>query len=122
MLGGLVGASVFQADFGVLAKRHEVGEEKAVSRLDFVFSAHSASGVTTAGRLAGERQRHIAAAPVIAAAAPFFRACALCLRRLAVVKEEARVPFQGTEIRAVRKYKGCSHEMPRPIASAFHGA
>src|SRR2546429_8565738 len=95
MLGGLVLPAMFEADERVFAEWHQIRQQKAVSGLDFIVVVFRFLRVASAGGVAGERERHVLAAPIIAAAAPFFGAGALGLRALAVIKEKSRVAFQG---------------------------
>src|SRR5262245_61712846 len=69
--------------------------------------------------MAGEWQRHVASAPVIATAAPFFCSRSIRLGRLAVVEEETWIALKRIEISAVRKNERCADEIAGPISAAF---
>ena len=119
MFGGFILAAVFELDAGVLAKGHQVSQEKTVGGFDPILVTFSLFHAAGAGGMAGEGQGHVAPAPIIATAAPFLRAGALGLWCLTVIKEKARVAFERVEHGAVREYPGGANEMARPIAAAF---
>ena len=119
MLGGVVHAAVFEADDGVAAERHQVGQEEPVGGLDLVLLVLGLLGAARADGMAGEGQGHVLAAPIIAAAAPFLGAGAVGLRRLAVVEEEPRVAFQRVEHGPVGEDPRGADEMSGPIAAAL---
>src|ERR1035437_360130 len=119
VFGGIILAAVFEADYGIPAEKHKVGQEKPVSGFYLVLLVLRLLGIASAGGMPGEGQRHVLAAPIISAPAPFLGAGALRLRRLAVVEEEPGIAFQRAEHRAVGEYPGGAHQMPRPIATAF---
>ena len=108
----LVLSTVFEADQGVLAERHEIGQEKAISRLDHVFFVLRRAWAGGARGVSYEGEGHVAFAPVIAAAAPFLRASALGLRGQAVVEEKSRVSFERGEFCAMGENPGIPYEMP----------
>ena len=103
VLRRFVHAAVFELDAGILAERHQVGEEEAIGGFDVVLGTHGVLGAFGARGMAGEGQRHVEAAPIVSAAAPFFGAGALGLRRPAVVEEEARIAFERVEHGVVRR-------------------
>ena len=119
MLGGFIFAAVLELNHGVASERHQVGEQEAISGFDFIFVVLRLLHVARADGMSGEGQRHVESAPIIAAAAPFFRSGALSLRRLAVVEEKARITFQRAEIGAIGKDPRRSDKIARPIAAAF---
>src|SRR5436190_6879930 len=119
MLRGFVLAAVLETDERVLAEWHHIAEKETIGGFDFVFLAFGLGGFARAGGMANERKRHVLAAPIVAAAAPFFGASALGLRGLAVVEEKSRVTFESVENRAVGENPGRAHELTGPIATAF---
>src|ERR1035441_402638 len=110
---------MFEADYGIPAERHKVCQEKPVSGFYLVLLVLRLLGAARAGGMPGEGQRHVLAAPIISAPAPFLGAGTLRLRRLAVVEEEPGIAFQRAEHRAVGEYPGSAHQMTGPIATAF---
>src|SRR5581483_11754118 len=111
--------AVLQANHGILSERHEVGEQKAVSGFDFVFTVN--------GRLRGPRshgmtckgQCHIESTPIISTAAPLFRPRALRLWRQAVIEEETRIALECFEICIVRKDERCTGQLSGPLGTAL---
>src|SRR5438128_12690451 len=103
MFGGLILAAMLEADERVFSEGHEVGKQKAVSGFDLVLLIFCLSGIACAGRMSRKRERHILAAPIISAPAPFFGAGALGLRRLAVIKEKPWIAFECIQDRAIGK-------------------
>src|ERR1043166_7309713 len=90
VLRGLVFTAVFELNDRALAEGEQVSQQKTVGRFNSVLVIFRLLVVARAGRVPGKRKSHVSAAPVIAAAAPFLSAGAVGLRRLAVVKKEAR--------------------------------
>src|ERR1035441_5499115 len=74
VFGGSIQAAVFEADDGVPAEGHEVGQEKPVSGFYLVLLVLCLLGTARAGGMAGEWQRHVLAAPIISTPAPFLGA------------------------------------------------
>src|SRR5438876_2218343 len=111
MLGGLVFAAVFEPDERAFAKGHQVGEQKAVGRFNFVLIVLRLALIARADRVTGKGQAHIASSPVISTTAPLFRAGAVGLRRLAVVKKEARVAFERVQHGVMGKNPRCPDEV-----------
>jgi hypothetical protein len=66
-----------------------------------------------------KRKGHIALAPVVATAAPFLGACALRLRRLAIVKKEARITLKRRKLRTVREDPGSTDQLAGPVTTAL---
>src|SRR5271157_2741955 len=84
-----------------------------------VLLASGGPGIDRADRMACEGQRHVAPAPVVAAAAPLLRPGALSLRGEAVVEEEARVALQRGEVGLAREDERRSRQMPGPFLAAL---
>src|SRR4051812_42866661 len=110
MLFRVVRAPVLELDAGVFTEGHQVGQEKSISRFDFVFRRFRRSDILSASGMAGEWESHVDPAPVISTAAPFFRACSLALRSVAVIKEKSRIPFQRVQFRIMREDERCADE------------
>jgi len=119
VLRGFVDAAVLQLNARVLSEGHQIRQQKAISRFDFVLFAGGCLGVLRARGMARERESHILTTPVIPAAAPFFRAGALRLRCAAVIEEEPRIAFQCVEHRGVREDEGRAYELARPVPASF---
>src|SRR5579863_10331672 len=85
VLSRFVGSAMLQLNPRILAEGHQVGQQEAVGGLDLVFRTDGRGGVPGAGGMAGKRNSHVLASPVVASPAPFLRAGALGLRRAAVV-------------------------------------
>ena len=93
--------SVLELDAGILPERHEVSQEKPVRRLNVVLFVRGLLRVARSHGMPDKRQRHVPPAPVIAAAVPLFGTGAVALGREAVVEEEARVPLERRQVRAM---------------------
>ncbi len=119
VIGAVILAAMLEADAGVAAERHQVGEQKAIGRLDFVLGVLGRGRVRRADRMAGKRQGHGLATPIVAAAAPFLGPGSLCLWRLTVVEEETGITFQRAELGVFGKDERSADEMARPVAAAF---
>src|SRR5262245_13048999 len=72
--------------------------------------------------MAGERQCHVAPAPVVTSPTPFFGASAVGLRAAAVVEEEAWIAFERGEHATLGKNPGSTDEAASPITAAFCAA
>src|SRR6266404_2308870 len=118
MLGGLVPPAMFEANKGVLAEGHQIGQQKTVARLDLVQVVLRFLRAACTHRMPGKGQRHIAPTPVISSPGPFFCAGPLGLRRLAVIKEKPRISLERVQDRAVGENKGSAYKAPRPVAAA----
>src|SRR5207253_2881914 len=99
----LVVAAVLQADAGVPAEGHEIGEQEAVGGLDLVLLVPDRLRAPRAAGMPDERERHVQPAPIVAAPAPLLCARTLYLGGLAVVEEEARIAFERAKVRVVRE-------------------
>src|ERR1043165_5079605 len=82
MFSGFVFAAMFEPDERVLSERHKIGEQKSIRRFNFVLIIFGFLKIFRAARMSGKWQRHVAATPIIAATAPFFRAGSVSLWRL----------------------------------------
>ena len=119
MFFGLILTAVFEANDRAFAKGHQVGQEKPIRRFNFVLVILGFLFVARADRVTDERQRHVAATPIIAATTPFLGPSAAGLRRLAVVEEEARITFERVQHGAMRKNPRGADEVARPVAAVF---
>src|SRR4051794_8800710 len=118
MFGTLVCAAVLERKPGVAAEGDKVGEQKSVGGMDFVDRQFHLAGRATDG-MADEGERHTLAAPIVAAAAPFFAAGALPLRRETVVEEETGIAFERCEISVARERVRRPNDVTGPVAAAF---
>src|SRR5437762_2793038 len=119
MFDRFVLATVFEANQSVFSKGEQIGEEKSVGGFDLVFVVFGLFFVARADRMASRWKGHVASAPVIAAAAPFFSASSVSLRGLAVIEKESGIAFERVEICAVGENKRCADEIARPVAATF---
>src|SRR4051794_7538336 len=83
---------------GVLSERHQITKQKPVCGMDFVLVALRLFQVARSHRMAGKRQRHVDATPIVATPAPLLRSGPVRLGRLTVIEEKTRIPFQGPQI------------------------
>src|ERR1044071_4510680 len=81
----LVLSAVLEADDGAVAEGHQVGEQETIGGFNPVLVVECLLCVAGPDGVAGERESHVPAAPVVAPAAPFLRARSVSLRGLAVV-------------------------------------
>src|ERR1700722_15128040 len=93
-----VGATMFKTNRCVPPERHQIGEKKAICRLDFILLARGALATLCSYRVSNQGQRHIQAAPIVSASAPLLRTRTLCLRCKTVIEEEARIAFQRSQL------------------------
>src|SRR5690606_8863996 len=105
MFGMQVFTTMFQVYFGALAKRHQVGEQKTICRLNQIFWILRILFSTAAYRVTSQRQGHIQATPVVSATTPFFGTGTVSLRSFTVVKKETWVAFQCAEDGVMREDK-----------------
>src|SRR5687768_1815272 len=115
VLLGLIGSTVLELDAGVFTEGEEIGEEEAVGGLDPVCGGLRFLAARGAGGVAGEWEGHVSAAPVVAAASPFFGSRSVALRGVGVVEEEARVAFECGEDGVVGEDEGGADERAGPV-------
>src|SRR5439155_1139822 len=96
VLGGLILAAVLELNASVISERHQVSEQKAIGRFNFVLIAFGLLFVSRAGWMSCKRQGHVEAAPIITPPTPFFRSGPLPLRSFAIIKEKTRITFQSS--------------------------
>src|SRR5260370_38739996 len=87
--------------------------------MDFSLVFFGLLQLARADRMPGKGQRHVSAAQIIPAAAPFLRAGAVGLRCETVVKEKSRVAFQRAEVIAMRENKGSADKTAGPITATL---
>src|ERR1700691_2934359 len=111
---------MFEVNDRMLSEWHQVGEQETIGGLDLVFFVHSKLYATCAHRMAYEGQSHVQTAPIVPTAAPFFGPGTLRLRGKAVIEEEPRIAFKGSQVRMVREDERCAGKVPRPLVRSFH--